>query len=126
MNDIICPFCNHRMTVSYFNIVKGLAGNKCQCENCQKNLYERDFDKYRTPDETPVEEYINTEKVVRFRVGWRVDDCYMEGIGSSESIGNIGMIEAIGLDWVIVRDQYLDKPILVLEDNFCILDRCVS
>lgn len=44
-------------------------------------------------------------------IGDKITDCYMYGIGELENIGNPGVIEAAGIDWVIIRDLDLDKPI---------------
>ena len=47
------------------------------------------------------------------QVGSTIYDCYMQGIGTLDNIGNQGVVEAIGRDWVIVRDLREDKPIFV-------------
>lgn len=47
------------------------------------------------------------------RIGDIIEDCYMYGIGGLHNIGNKGVIEAIGVDWVIVRDKEIDEPIYV-------------
>ncbi len=45
------------------------------------------------------------------KVGDKIYDCYMGGIGDLENIGNDGFIEAAGKDWVIIRDRETDKPL---------------
>lgn len=44
-------------------------------------------------------------------IGDRIKDCYLGGEGTIENLGNKGVIEAIGIDWVIVRDKERDEPI---------------
>lgn len=46
-------------------------------------------------------------------IGSIINDCYMKGIGSVQNIMNKGVIEAIGKDWVIVRDTERDEAIFV-------------
>ena len=44
-------------------------------------------------------------------IGDEINDYYMSGIGDLDNIGNVGVIEAIGKDWAIVRDLVRDDPI---------------
>lgn len=46
-------------------------------------------------------------------IGDIIYDCYMNGIGELSDIGSRGQIEAIGRDWVIVRNVENNHPILV-------------
>lgn len=47
------------------------------------------------------------------QIGDKIADCFMRGIGDNDNICNAGVVEAIGADWVIVRDKQLDRPIFV-------------
>lgn len=40
-------------------------------------------------------------------------DCYMQGIGNLDNLGNTGILEAYGDDWVIIRDVVKNEPIFI-------------
>ena len=44
-------------------------------------------------------------------IGDEIKDCYMYGIGELENIMHKGIIEATGIDWTIIRDVEINKPI---------------
>ena len=50
--------------------------------------------------------------------GMRIRDCYLGGVGGSEHIGNRGVVEYVGSDYMIVRDETLKKPIFVSEEQY--------
>lgn len=41
---------------------------------------------------------------MRPQIGWKVHDCYIGGIGELSDICCEGIVEAVGEDWVIVRE----------------------
>lgn len=46
-------------------------------------------------------------------IGFKIKNCFMSGFGDTDSSGHHGRVEAIGIDWVVVRDVEIDKPIFV-------------
>jgi hypothetical protein len=52
------------------------------------------------------------------QVGQSIRDCYMSGVATLDNIGNKGVVEHVGSDYMIVRDKELDKPIFVSEEQY--------
>lgn len=53
------------------------------------------------------------KNIVVMNNGDEIIDCYMSGVGSMDNMGNKGIIEYVGIDYIIVRDLERNKPIFV-------------
>ncbi len=59
-----------------------------------------------------------TDKPFIPHIGLEIPDCYMSGLGPMESINNPGVVEAVGTDWMVVRDKINGKPIFVVSSEY--------
>jgi hypothetical protein len=60
---------------------------------------------------------INNKNMFKPQVGLKTNDSYLHGIGEElETIGEEGIIEAVGKDWFVYRCN--NKPILVEKKDY--------
>ena len=52
------------------------------------------------------------------QVGMKIDDCYMHGVGDLDDINCSGVVEAVGIDWMVVRNQDRQHPIFVKSNSY--------
>ena len=55
-------------------------------------------------------------------IGLKIRDCYMSGVGGLDNIGDSGVVEHVGIDYMIVRNTERNEPIIVMEPQYYNLD----